>query len=170
MPHNCPECGFQKWVKTDKVNTETGIPKWACGRCGAIVDGYRHPVRQAPKVLYLDIETSLTELRNFGTKVPSGYLSYKMIKRPFFIICWAAAWVTDKNPRVISGAVTGCEAKRRCDKRHLQDLWTLMNDADYVVGHNAKGFDIKKVETRFLINNAGRITASRARGLSSKKL
>jgi len=151
MPHNCPECRFQKWVKTDKVNTETGIPKWACGRCGAIVDGYRHPVRQAPKVLYLDIETSLTKLYNFGLKVPSGYLNYQMIEQEFFIMCWAAAW-SDAPTKIISACVTQEEALKGTDKNILAPLWDLMNRADVIAGHNSNKFDLPKIRGRFLIN------------------
>jgi len=36
------------------------------------------------------------------------------------------------------------------DRRIMKGLWELLNQADYVVGHNVDGFDIKKVNNRFV--------------------
>jgi len=151
VPHNCPTCYFMKWIKTGKIDKETGIPIWKCGRCGHEVEGYKHFDRQAPKVLYLDIETALTKLYNFGLKVPSGYMSYQMIDEPFFIICWAAAW-SDKPNKVYSSCVTQDEALAGTDKNILAPLWDLMNRADIIAGHNSNKFDLPKIKGRFLIN------------------
>lgn len=107
-----------------------------------------------PHILYFDIETAPFRIvsERFDLRLHSGYLDWHDIAEPFYVICWAAAWY-DKPEKIYSGAVTDQEAKKRKDKRHLQDLWTLLDNADYVVGHNAKGFDIKKVETRFILNH-----------------
>lgn len=128
-----------------------------CGRCGhkQLEEPPQGKDIVSPKVLYFDIETAPFKMtvERFDLKIKNGWLDWHNIDKPFFIISWAAAWVTDKPPKVITGAVTGYEAKRRSDKRHLKKLWGLLDKADYVVGHNAKSFDIKKVETRFLLNN-----------------
>lgn len=109
-----------------------------------------------PKILYFDIETSLVEMKIdvFDMRVRSGWLDWHDITKPFYVISWAAAWVTE-NIRVMSDAVTGKEAVKRDDKRCLMRLWNLIDNADYVVGHNSKAFDIKKIETRFLLNQMG---------------
>lgn len=132
---------------------------WHCRNCDhwqleLPAQGLRIP----PKVLYYDIETALVkmEIDVFDMRVRSGWLDWHNITRPFYVISWAAAWVDDKTPRLYSDAVTGYEAKRRKDKRCLQGLWDLIDQADYVVGHNVKAFDHKKIETRFLLNNMGR--------------
>jgi hypothetical protein len=111
-------------------------------------------IKVPARILYFDIETApfKLETQRFDLKLKSGYLDWHDITKPFFIISWAAAWVTDEEPRIMSDAVTGWEAKRRKDKRCIQGLWDLINDADYVVGHNSKAFDVKKVETRFFLN------------------
>lgn len=150
MP-NCPDCYFKKWIKTDKIDKETQLPIWKCGRCGRLHTGDRPFDRQKPKVLYLDIEVALTKMYNFGTKVPSGYMSYKMIDQPFFIICWAAVW-TDAPSRVYSGCVTPEEAVAGTDKNILAPLWDLMDSADTIAGHNSNKYDIPKITGRFLIN------------------
>lgn len=36
------------------------------------------------------------------------------------------------------------------DKKLVRKAWELMNEADMVVGHNAKSFDVKKLQARFL--------------------
>jgi DNA polymerase elongation subunit (family B) len=157
MP-NCPDCYFKKWIKTDKIDADSKLPIWKCGRCGREIPGDRPFERQKPKVLYLDIETSLTETRNFGLKVPSGFLSYKMVKRPFFIICWAAAWA-DKPSRIHSECITQEEALAGTDKNILAPLWELMNRADVIAGHNSNKFDIPRITGRFLINGFPKLEA-----------
>lgn len=113
-------------------------------------------IKVPPKVLYFDIETAPYKMtyEGFELRVRSGWLDWHNIDKPFFIISWAAAWVNfEGKEKIVSGAVTGTEAKRRTDKRHLWELWELVNNADYVVGHNSNLFDIKKMETRLILNN-----------------
>jgi len=114
-------------------------------------------LRIPPKILYLDVETSLIEMniKVFDMRVRSGWLDWHDITKPFYIISWAAAWVDDKPIKVFSGAVTGKEAKARKDKRMLARLWEMMDQATHICGHNVKGFDTKKIETRFLLNDMG---------------
>ena len=154
MP-NCPKCGFKRWLKTGKRNDE-GLRLYACGRCGEMHPEDKHFERKSPKVLYIDIETSLTQLHgNFGLKVPSKYLSPELIKRPSFIICWAAQWmdeITD-NKEIIHGAcVTPDEAIAGTDKNILAPLWDLMDRADVIAGHNCDQFDIPIIYSRFTVN------------------
>ena len=151
---NCYECG-KKGMWQASLYWEGERRWWHCRNCDhwqleVPAQGLRLP----PKVLYFDIETSLTEMQVsvFDMRVRSGWLDWHEITNPFYIICWTAAWVNDKPLRLHSGAVTGWEARRRCDKRHLRGLWELLDLADYVVGHNSKAFDIKKTATRFLLN------------------
>ncbi len=38
-----------------------------------------------------------------------------------------------------------------CDEEHLMiQLWNILNDADCVIAHNGKKFDIRKINTRFI--------------------
>ena len=131
---------------------------WKCRNCGS--DQLEVPpqgLRIPPKILYLDIETALMKVDIFSTFVPGKYISWKAIDKKSFIICWAAAWITDEEKplKVYSDAVTSREAKRGADKRCLEKLFALMDESDYIVGHNARAFDIKKINTRFLHNKMG---------------
>ena len=113
-------------------------------------------MRIPPKILYLDIETALMKVDLFDTYVPGKYISWKAIDKRSFIICWAAAWIqSDKPFKVMSDSVTQREARRGSDRRCLQKLFELMDESDYIVGHNARAFDIKKINTRFLHNKMG---------------
>ncbi len=132
---------------------------WQCRNCGEWQLGFETGIAKIPpRVLYFDIETSLTEMvvKTFDMRVRSGWLDWHEITKPFYVISWAAAWYSpDKTPKLYSNHVTGKEAIKRDDKRCLQELWELMDYADWVVGHNSKAFDVKKVETRFLLNSMG---------------
>jgi len=146
---NCLRCGFKGWRKTGKVKSGQNVYK--CGRCGAEKAEDAPFIRTPPKELYLDIETSLTEIRgNFGTRVRGEYIHPNMIGRPYFIICWSAQW-TDKN-KTYSACVTQDEALAYTDKNIIAPLWDLMNRADIIAGHNIDKFDAKKINTRFKIN------------------
>lgn len=100
-----------------------------------------------PKVLYFDIERAPGEAYYYDRK--TEYIPTNFLKVEPFIICWSSAWVGDKI-KIESQCVTTAEAKRRDDKRILQRLWELMDEADYIVGHNVDGFDLRKVGNRFL--------------------
>jgi len=54
--------------------------------------------------------------------------------------------------QIHSGAVTGLQARKANDKQCLKGLWELIDDADIVAGHNAAAFDLKRINTRFLLN------------------
>jgi hypothetical protein len=51
---------------------------------------------------------------------------------------------------MISHCVTPREAVDRNDRRVVSELWSLINQSDYVIAHNGDGFDIKKANTRFI--------------------
>jgi len=155
---NCYECGKAR-MWSPSAYWEDNRRWWNCRNCShwqleLPPQGLQIP----PKILYFDIETSLVEMKIdvFDMRVRSGWLDWHDINKSFYVISWAAAWVDDNKPRVHSDAVTGYEAKRRKDKRCLQGLWDMLDLADYVVGHNSKAFDHKKVETRFILNRMGR--------------
>ena len=155
---NCENCRKKNlFRKTGRFVTVGGLQRreMVC-RCGWIqLEEAPQEEVIPPKVLYFDIETSLIEMKvqTFDLRVRSGWLDWHEIEKSFYIISWAAAWVNDKPIKILSGAVTGEEAKERNDGRMLQGLWKLMEAADYVVGHNSKSFDVKKVETRFMLNH-----------------
>ena len=150
----CHECGYTKWIKTDKwiVNANgISVRVWRCGRNpNHLQEGYVPFTRTKPKELYLDIETSLMQVAVFDLRVPSKYIPAEAIIKPSFIVCWAAGWVGKRE--IFSGIVTPLQAKRCDDSKIIKPLWDLMNDADIVIAHNGDAFDIKKINYRFFLH------------------
>ena len=147
---NCENCYGKRWLNTGK-KTRGGIRIWKCYRCGAEQNGDISYERQAPSILYIDIEVSLSKMYNFGLKVPDKYISPSMLIQEYFIICWAASWVGEAEIR--GGCVTQAEAKRGNDRRILTPLKKLMDKADIIAGHNIDRFDIPALNTRFFLNH-----------------
>ena len=66
------------------------------------------------------------------------------------MLCWSAKWLGEKE--VLGDRLTGQEAKRGMIKGICKTLWSVLNEADIVIAHNGKRFDIPKINTRFLLN------------------
>lgn len=103
-----------------------------------------------PKVLYFDIETALIKTTVF--QPGRQWIGWKSMETDSFVICWGAAWMHKKQIRVISDCVTSAQAKNQDDSKCLKGLHALMDEADYIVGHNMRAFDWKTVSARFLIH------------------
>lgn len=104
-----------------------------------------------PKILCLDIETApmLTYLWRLWIQ---GGVNHVMQESSTYILSWAAKWVGDSE--VMSDAlcyspdyVPGMES----DTYMLQGIWDLLDEADFVVAHNGDKFDIKHLNTQFLL-------------------
>jgi len=151
----CNRCSFTKFYKVGKVTDTLGnkLRVWKCGRCGEQRTDDPPFVRSMPKELYLDIETSPNMAFLWSLKVPGRFVNDEMIVKDWFVISWAASWVDQKE--VFSGVVSSREAKRWDDKRMLKPLWALIDDADIVIGHNSDRFDLRKLNTRFLLHDYG---------------
>jgi len=101
-----------------------------------------------PKVLYFDIETALLKTTVF--QAGEQWIRWQDVESDTFVMCWGAAWMHKEPLKVLSECVTPKEAKKRDDKNCLWRLWELMDDADYIVGHNMRSFDWKIVNMRFI--------------------
>ena len=104
---------------------------------------------ETPKILVLDIETNLCVFYAWHTG--QQYIGPDQIIKPSSVICWAAKWLYDS--KVYSAKVSGTEAYNREDKSIIERLWSLIDKADIIVGHNLAVFDDKKISARFLLNN-----------------
>jgi len=95
------------------------------------------------KVLLFDIETAPCECWSWG--LWNELKSTKMIKSDWYVLCWRAKWLGSKE--IIEGTVSG-----KNDKPCMVKLRNLLSEADIVIGQNGDNFDIKKVNTRFIIH------------------
>lgn len=102
-----------------------------------------------PKVLLLDIETSQMEGKFWDLKI-NGYIPHHRITKHPFIICYSAKWLFEDG--IINDIVTPQEATDRNDERIMNPVWSLLNEADVVIGHNMNKFDRRKLNARFFIH------------------
>lgn len=102
-------------------------------------------VKKSPtqKILLLDIETSPLISYTWGL------YEQNVIKRiqTFSILTCAYKWLGGKT-KVLSNLPT----YPTDDLQLCRDLHKLLNEAEIVVAHNGASFDIKKINTRFIIH------------------
>lgn len=137
---------------------------WRCWRCGHIQTeptSYVIPkvLRTDANILYLDIEVSKSLIYNYGLKVPSKYIGHDNLVKPYYIICWTASYL--HLDTVWSASVNVRDTKDWSDKRILKKLRDLMESADVIAGHNVDAYDIKRINTRLLMNGLEPVTGKR---------
>jgi DNA polymerase elongation subunit (family B) len=87
--------------------------------------------------------------------IRSKFIQPSYIIEHSYVINWAAAWLDSEwniKGGIKSDCVTQAESKRRNDKRIIKGIWELMDEADYICGHNSDNFDIKKLNWRYLVH------------------
>lgn len=100
------------------------------------------------RILFFDLES--TPLVGYTW----GLWEQNVIKKiqDSFILCAAYKWLGDKQVSVVSQIDSPKYSKDRKDDRVVvQKIWELLNEADIVIAHNGRAFDIKKINSRFLI-------------------
>lgn len=102
-----------------------------------------------PKILIFDIECSPISCWSFGTW--NVNINIDQIVQPSYLLSWSAKYLND--PKVYSDVLTKEEAVSQDDFRILQSMWDMLNSADVLIGHNIIGFDLKKLNTRFIYHN-----------------
>jgi hypothetical protein len=77
-----------------------------------------------------------------------------MLSENWYMLCWSAKWLGEKE--IFSSALPDFKSYYKQnpenDKMILQKLWKLLDAADIVIGHNARQFDVRKSNARFIIN------------------
>ena len=102
---------------------------------------------KAPKVLVFDIETLPMEVYSWRI----GYnlsINHNNIIKEWSVLSWSANWLME--PEVMFDCVTPQEAIDREDGRVCQSLWELFDEADVLIGHNGRNFDVRKMNARFI--------------------
>ncbi len=99
-------------------------------------------------VLILDIETA--PLRSYTWGLWKQNVAMNQIISDWFMLTWSAKWLFDDD--TLSDKLTPAEAIDQNDSRISKTIWELLNTADIIIAHNAIRFDVKKMNTRFLIN------------------
>lgn len=105
--------------------------------------------RESPaKILVFDVETA--PIRGLVWGAWKQNINPIQIESDWFMLTWSAKWLF--SDEVFADKLTPEEAKNNDDARISQSIWDLIDEADIVIAHNALKFDIKKINTRFLMN------------------
>ena len=106
------------------------------------------PINTSAKVLILDIETA--PIRAYVWGIWQQNVGTHQIQSDWFCLTWAAKWLFED--KVYSGKLKPKEVAEQDDKRIIQGIWRLVNEADIVIAHNGAKFDIPRLNSRFIIN------------------
>ncbi len=104
--------------------------------------------KKGARILTFDIETSLMKV--YAWRTGEQYVNASNIIDDWFVHCWAAKWLGED--KVLHAVQTPKEAKAKDDERIVKKMWKLINEADIIVGHNIKSFDLKKLNWRWLVH------------------
>ena len=129
-----------------------------------------------PKILVFDLETS--PLRAYVWKRWKQNINLSQTISEWFMLSWSAKWLL--STETMSDVLTPDEVIEEDDERITKSLWKLIDQADVIVAHNALGFDVGKMNSRFIINGLNppssykvidtKLIATKEFGFSSDKL
>lgn len=100
------------------------------------------------KILIFDIETSPLKAYVWSRWKQNIYLDQTISE--WFMICWSAKWLGDDD--IMSDCISPSEIAREDDGRIIKRLWSLIDEADIIIGHNSKRFDTPKMNSRFILH------------------
>jgi hypothetical protein len=104
------------------------------------------------KIVTLDIETAPLQSYHWGMWQQNINLS--SIQDEWTILSFSAKWLHEPAKKIIYRDTGGRGPdKVRDDLDLLKDLWDILNEADIVITQNGISFDIKKINSRMLMNN-----------------
>lgn len=102
-----------------------------------------------PKILVLDIETAPITAYTWG--LFDTVIGLNQIKKDWHLLAWAAKWLGEPASKVMY-MDNRDEKEISDDRRILKGLIRLLNQADVVVTQNGEKFDLKKINSRAVIN------------------
>lgn len=141
--NQCPKCHSKM---QSRGTTKTGRHKFYCKNCDEYPSYPSEIVDRTARVLVFDIET--LPMVYYGWDLYKPVFSHDNIIKDWCVLSWSAKWLFDD--KFYGQILTPKEAKTRNDYRIVEGLWKMFDEADIVIGHNAKKFDVRKMNTRFL--------------------
>lgn len=100
-----------------------------------------------PRILIFDIETTPILGHTWGMYEQNVIA----VERDWFMLSFAAKWYGEGEV-IVKGLrdYPGYKKENDCEKEMLLDLHALLDEADIVVAHNGKKFDVKKFNARLI--------------------
>jgi hypothetical protein len=103
------------------------------------------PSLSPPKVLVIDIETSLMAF--YAWSPGKQYMRPDQIITDWYTHSWAVKWLFEAE--AYSDVQTPEESLARDDERIVRSMWEFLDHAEIVIVHNAR-FDIRKLNAKFI--------------------
>lgn len=98
-----------------------------------------------PKILIFDIETAPLESYHWG--LWNQNIGLNQIKEDWTVLSWAAKWAGSDEVFYMD---TSSQKDLRDDRKILEGIWKLLDEADITVTQNGVSFDHKKLNARFI--------------------
>jgi len=102
-----------------------------------------------PQVILLDVET--TPIETYVWHTYKQWIPHTSIIEPSFLLSWTAKQLF--SAEVMSDVLTPAEALEKNDNRIVKSAWKVLESANVIIGHNVRKFDLRYLNTRFLMNN-----------------
>lgn len=104
------------------------------------------------RILFLDIETA--PARAYVWKMWKENIPPARLEQEWYVLSFTAKWAGEDGAiaRTLTDYPVRFKRNPQDDFSLLSELHALLDEADVVVAHNGKGFDIPKVNTRFLFH------------------
>ena len=99
------------------------------------------------RVLLVDIETS--PILGYVWSLWNNNVALNQVATDWHVLSWSAKWLDDPAEKIMYMDQRG-RRDIEDDARILKGIWKLLNQADVVITHNGKKFDIKKLNARFI--------------------
>lgn len=106
-------------------------------------------MRDGPKILFADIETSPLEV--YCWQLGDQNINLGQLKKDWHLMSVAARWAHDPAGKVLYKDQSGRKDVSN-DLELCEWAWNLLDRADVIIGQNSKAFDIKKLYARFKIH------------------
>jgi len=108
------------------------------------------PINNIAKILLFDIETS--PMMVYAWKLYKNTASIDQIAKDWTVLTWAAKWLGEDE--IISETQMNYRSIQNPydldDFEIVEKLWHLFDEADFVVAHNGRVFDTKKINAKFI--------------------
>lgn len=108
------------------------------------------------KLLFIDVETK--PLMGALWSLWQNGIALNQLQSDWHILSFTAKWA-HSDELIYMDKRDSFDTED--DKEMLQKIWELMDEADFVCGHNTKKFDVKKIFSRFILNGMGKPSAFR---------
>jgi RNase_H superfamily len=118
-----------------------------------------------PKILIFDIETS--PLISYTWGIWDQNVGLNQIKEDWYVLAWSAKWLDDPPSQIMYQDQRN-QKDISNDKKLMESIWVLLDAADIVITQNGKAFDVKKLNTRFVLH--GMEPPSSYRHIDTKQL